>query len=294
MFSIIIPTYKRIVQLSNLIESLECQSLEGFEVIIINDDPDMTLTKEMLSSSLDLKVINNSVNMGPSASRNIGALAAAKSWLTFLDDDDRFANEKLASIKSVIDSKPSTKVVYNGARINLVDYNISYVTKPIRPDSLKSIARFNTLGGAPLLSIFKDSFIELGMFDTNLPALEDYDLNIRIVRSNIDFVVTKEILTECYYDSQLSISKIEHSNFRSLSSIFEKYPDLYDAKTKKDCESWLYGSLAFKSLLTGCKMKATKNYYRAFLLKPSLRSVIMILLSLLPSKFVFQLRERMS
>lgn len=90
--SVIVPTYNRNHQILNLLNSLERQSYQEFEVIVVNDgSTDDTLSilhNYKRDTSLRLKIID-SENRGRSGSRNLGIKIANGDLIIFYDDDVR-------------------------------------------------------------------------------------------------------------------------------------------------------------------------------------------------------------
>jgi glycosyltransferase involved in cell wall biosynthesis len=84
--SIIIPTYNRPELLPRAVKSALAQTIEDFEVIVVDDASPQPVN---LPEHPRLRCIRLPENKGGSAARNIGAKAAKGRWLTYLDDDDR-------------------------------------------------------------------------------------------------------------------------------------------------------------------------------------------------------------
>ncbi|HIF9214292.1 TPA: glycosyltransferase family 2 protein [Photobacterium damselae] len=293
MLSIITPTYRRNESLYGMLLNLSNQTNNKFEVIIVNDDPNNILTKDLLPQNLPFEtiIINNKENKGPSESRNIGVGLANYDWVCFLDDDDFFSKRKVEVITNTIDDR--IDVIYNSATIKLVDEGISYQTNPTRNVNLKSILSSNKLGGAPLLTVRKDTFLNLGGFDLNLSALEDYEFNIKVIKNNLPFLVIDEPLTECVYsDDEYSVSKSIDNNLSAIKYILMKYDCYYTKEMENELYSWIYSSLGYKSLLIKNVRVAFKLYFRSFRLKPKFKTLIIMLLININYKLIFKIRAK--
>ena len=90
--SIITPCYNGFKYMDNYWKSLENQTFEDFEVIIVddssNDDSYDKLCAYRSSSSLSIKVLRNERNSGPGKSRQLGLESARGVWVAFCDCDD--------------------------------------------------------------------------------------------------------------------------------------------------------------------------------------------------------------
>lgn len=96
-FSIVVPTYNRADYLNELLESLNNQTYDKFEVLICDDgSTDHTLqVVEKYQTKLDIKYFYNENSGGPAAPRNLGIKKSRFNWLCFLDSDDKWESNKL-------------------------------------------------------------------------------------------------------------------------------------------------------------------------------------------------------
>lgn len=89
--SVIIPVFNAKDTIIRCLKSLEKQTLDSFEVIVVNDgstDETPTIIKEYIkSSSLNLRFLSQH-NCGPSAARNRGLDSASGVYFAFVDADD--------------------------------------------------------------------------------------------------------------------------------------------------------------------------------------------------------------
>jgi GT2 family glycosyltransferase len=291
MFSIVIPTYNRLIQLERCIFNLSLQTYTGtFEVIIVNDDVNNPLDKELFEKhnyQFDIVICNNIKNVGAGGSRNNGAKVAKYEWLMFLDDDDLFDKDKLLEVFQVI-SGNKVDFVVNSALIRLLDENVEYKTIP-KP-SKESVLSHNCMGGAPLLTVSKSVFQVLNGYDYNLRALEDYELNIRLLQGGYKFSVINSPLTICNYRSEIgSVSKSVENNLKALAYIHNKHKISKDSPDFFNSYAWLYAALAYKSILLG-DGSSRSLFIKSFLKKKSLKTFLCILICYVNSKFLLKLR----
>ena len=98
--SIIIPVYNVEKYLKDCLDSCINQTLQDIEIIIIDDcgsDGSMDIARQYALKDNRIKIIKNSQNMGPFATRNYGASQANGEYLLFLDSDD-FLDPKACEI----------------------------------------------------------------------------------------------------------------------------------------------------------------------------------------------------
>ena len=92
--------------ISNIFSYFSKYSDYAFELIFI-DDKSTDSTVEKLetckkSSRLNIKIIQNSKNLGPGGSRNIGISVSSGEYITFLDSDDTFSDDYLDEIMPLL------------------------------------------------------------------------------------------------------------------------------------------------------------------------------------------------
>lgn len=120
-FSIITPTYKRPDELKRCIESVLNQSYKDWEMIVINDFPEIPLeqTLSTLSGHLPkgketehekniqkIKFFENEKNMGNNFSKNFAftKVSGDSDYVIFLDDDDWFSPNALEELNIFLSS----------------------------------------------------------------------------------------------------------------------------------------------------------------------------------------------
>ena len=97
MFSIIIPTYNRAIDLKRALSSLNNQTYKYFEVVIC-DDGSIDNTTEVVASfsnDLNIKYIKIANSGRPAIPRNLGIANAKGKYIAFLDSDDWWHENKL-------------------------------------------------------------------------------------------------------------------------------------------------------------------------------------------------------
>lgn len=97
LVSIITPTYNCGNFISETIRSVQAQSYQNWEMIIV-DDCSNDNTDEVIADFLNdtrIKYLKNSVNNGAAFCRNYALREAKGKWIAFLDSDDLWTSDKL-------------------------------------------------------------------------------------------------------------------------------------------------------------------------------------------------------
>ncbi|MCF7871128.1 MAG: glycosyltransferase family 2 protein [Candidatus Omnitrophica bacterium] len=179
-FSVIIPTYNRKDFLKIAIDSVLNQTYANYELIII-DDGSTDNTKDFIRSQKSPKLkYYFQENQGPALARNLGIKKAKKDFICFLDSDDRFRKDKLEITSRYIQKNPAYKIFHS--------QEIWYRNNKFLPQKQehKKPSGFIFENAVKLCSISistaaikKQIFSEIGNFDKNLLACEDYDFWLR-------------------------------------------------------------------------------------------------------------------
>ncbi|WP_162161302.1 glycosyltransferase family 2 protein [Afipia birgiae] len=102
--SVVIPTYRDGDALRRALVSVENQTLQPAQVIVVDDgSPDDNADKVCAASSLKtVQLITLNQNVGPGEARNAGIAASRERFIAFLDADDEWHPEKLERQMSVM------------------------------------------------------------------------------------------------------------------------------------------------------------------------------------------------
>ncbi|MFZ2313609.1 MAG: glycosyltransferase family A protein [Methylobacter sp.] len=181
--SVVVPTYNRRERLKRALLSIFAQTSLPTEVTVI-DDGSTDETGAMIRKEFPLVNYCYQENSGVSAARNLGIQQSTGDWLAFLDSDDEWLPEKLANQKALLTANPDHKICHTEE---------SWIRNGIRVNAAKKYAK---TGGwifkycLPLCAIspstvmiHRSVFDDIGLFDVDLPACEDYDLWLRITAS---------------------------------------------------------------------------------------------------------------
>ena len=108
-YSIVVPVFNRPDEVRELLESLTCQSLSDFEVIIVEDGSKSTCKDvcDQFAGILDLHYYYKE-NSGPGQSRNYGAERASGEWIIVLDSDVVLPKNYLENVEAELYQSGST------------------------------------------------------------------------------------------------------------------------------------------------------------------------------------------
>lgn len=241
--SVIIPTFDRAATVKRAIDSVLAQSHPAHEIIVVDDastDDTPAVLKKFGSA---IKVISNERNRGVSVARNAGIQVARSDWLAFLDSDDEWAPGKLerqidyhTAHKDLRISQCDEIWIRNGVRVNPMDKHAKkggWIFQACIPLCIVSPSA---------VIMHRSVFDDVGEFDIDLPACEDYDLWLRAA-SKYEIGLLDEKLVTRYggHEDQLSRKYWGMDRFRITAMEKHVNTDL-KSKWKQD----LLQELAFK------------------------------------------------
>ena len=219
--SVIIPTYNRTLELKESIASVINQTFQDYEVIVINDGgPDVAKRIADSFRSNKIHYYKLSKNKGRPGARNEGLVRAKGKYIAYLDDDDIFYDNHLEILVNFMEVHPKIDVAYT---------NAWWVYGEIGNNKFKPHYK-KTYGGRPnkfnknklfegnyisTLNIMhkKSSLVEVGIFNEELPQLEDWDLLLRMA-TKLTFQQINQITGEYRWrDNNLSVLGKSEMNF---------------------------------------------------------------------------------
>ena len=228
--SIILPTYNRAHLISRAIESVLRQSYTDFELIIIDDASDDN-TEEVVRSFQDSRIeyVRLDENKGSPAARNTGIKMARGEYIAFQDSDDEWLPAKLAIQVGIMREAPAcVGVVYTGfLRVDRgKEEYIHYRRVARRSGNIhEELLRRNFVTTASILAR-RESLVRTGLFDENLPRLQDWELVIRLSK-DYEFIYIDEALVVSHLSCD-SISRDTKAVTTALELILEKHHDEFE------------------------------------------------------------------
>ncbi|MFH1666478.1 MAG: glycosyltransferase [Elusimicrobiota bacterium] len=224
LVSIIIPTHNRGHLITESIESVLSQTYRNFELLIV-DDGSTDGTKESVSAINDprLKYVRVEERKGPASSRNTGLRLARGKYIAFQDDDDYWRKDKLQKQVVALEKNPASfGLAYSGVwrskngrkKYSPAGRNVKYTG-----NLYKRLLRGNFITIHVLVK--RECFEKLGYFDENLPALEDWDMWLRM-SGEYDFFYIDDPLTVCR-ETANSVNSNWRNTVNATKMIVKKY-----------------------------------------------------------------------
>lgn len=245
LISVVLPTYNRAFSIQKSIESVLGQTYSKLELIIV-DDCSSDETEKIIKTIEDTRIryIRNSENKGANYSRNKGIKIAKGEYIAFEDSDDIWHKDKLEKQLKML-KENSADLVYS--YYNYISDGIRRVY-PVNKDSYSKIEknekildillRGNIITTATIF-VRKESLLQIGLFDEDMPRLQEWELCIRLAQK-FKFICLEEPLTDVYFSME-SITNRPELLIEAKSLIIRKH---YQIMQKSDCLiNFIYGLL---------------------------------------------------
>lgn len=183
-FSVVIPAYNASAFLPQTIESVQRQTFEDFEILIIDDgstDDTLDIIKKYKETDSRIHFITQR-NQGVSRARNTGIEAAEGKYIAFLDSDDIWMPNKLKIHFEHFQS--DSKIGLSYARVEFIDWQgysaHQYSNLRLKNVLPKHLYIENLICTPSNAVIVKDIFKSNEGFDGYLSGYADIELFLRI------------------------------------------------------------------------------------------------------------------
>lgn len=226
-FSIIIPLYNKEKSVKNTLKSALAQTLQNFEIIVVNDGSTDNSLAEVANMKDERIRLFTFENQGVSSARNYGVNKAASGLVVFLDADDVWKPNHLESLKGLYNSFPDCGMwatayenVFDGKTITSNYHNIPKTSNwsGIVHDFFES-SSINCIASSSSVMISKKVFNELGGFNPIYDSGEDIDLWIRIALNHpVAFTSIISVVINMTADNQATKTSIHSRNHLDFDS----------------------------------------------------------------------------
>lgn len=204
--SIIIRTKDRLLFLARSLLSVQQQSFQDWEIIIVNDGGDAPALEQLLEQVPDavrhkVGIIDHATSKGRWAAANAGLKAARGELVVIHDDDDSWHESFLTTMVAALDRQPPSVggVVCHSQYIDEVVVGGDVMRKGVRPFNnwLQNVTLFRMASRnfiPPISFLYRARLHdELGWYREELPVLGDWDFYMRLL-SRFDIELVPRVL----------------------------------------------------------------------------------------------------
>ena len=220
LVSIIMPYYKKNLYVKKAIDSVEKQTYQNYELLIIYDDIDLKdfyILQKITKGNPKIKIIKNTKNLGAGYSRNVGIKESSGKFIAFIDADDEWDAEKIY--------KQINFMKNNSYDFVFCNYKKKIYNKVIDVISYKKFIDYQNLLASCIIGlstvIIKKKIIDENLFP-NLKTQEDFVAWLKITKNKHMAYNLNEILVTWNFDKN-SLSANFYQKIKDAFLVYRKY-----------------------------------------------------------------------
>lgn len=267
LVSVVTATYNRANYLPGTIGSVLGQTYPHLEYHVV-DDGSTDNTKEVVAPLLVDPRLQYHVqsNRGQAVARNVGLAHAKGEYLCFLDSDNLWEREKIASQLNEFEAHPEADIIYG---------DIKAIDEEGNPLDVPNMKRYS---GRITEMLLRDNFVtfntamirrrcydELGGLDERIRRADDYEFFLRY-STRCRFLYVPKVCVQ-YRIQRNQISSNKEARFESNRSILENFmkqhPELVSEEIRKTAWCHFYTRRGRHRASTANYTGALGDYFRA-------------------------------
>ena len=219
--SIYIPTYNRYQLLDRAIKSVINQTYKYIEIVVCSDNS-TDKTDELMKCYTEkysfIKYVKNDINSGACATRNRAISHCTGYYITGLDDDDYFSEERISNFINL--SNDDNTVYFSNLIIKNKSGNKKYKQKEIV--DYDEIIKRNSIGNQIFCKreVMKD-------FDVNLSMWQDKECWIRVIKANGTAINTNvfDYVLDLSHEHERISNVTHHKIYETMIYLIGKYKE---------------------------------------------------------------------
>jgi glycosyltransferase involved in cell wall biosynthesis len=225
--SVIIPHYNRPRLLEEALASIQAQTLQPAEILVIDDNSSAEARREILKFKNIATIYENSTNVGVCETRNIGVGLAKNDWLAFLDDDDLYHPRKLERQSAYLRRHPDCDVL-GGPLLRVTPQGETQVWgyREQRQLQLRD-GLYYTASSMCSMMIHKSAYWKVGGMDRTFRQMGDLEFGIRLLQAGCHMEILPEPMVTYRHGGRQELSLDWGDTCRAHFRIIHKYQRLY-------------------------------------------------------------------
>jgi glycosyltransferase involved in cell wall biosynthesis len=224
--SIIIPSYKTAGMIAACLDSAFRQTYSDFEAVVVNDgSPDTPELEKVLQPYLDRIVYIKQENKRCAGARNNAIRNARGEFVAFLDSDDTWMPDHLASQMQLFADDPSLDLVYCDGILMLDAEERKFMDKNPSSGEATFEALIVERCQIPISTVVarKRTIVDAGLFDEKLPRCDDYDMWVRSAFIGAKIGYTRKLGARFFVGRPGSLSQSKARMIEGYWNILEKF-----------------------------------------------------------------------
>lgn len=230
LVSVILPTHNRANVLGRAIRSVLAQTFPRLELIVV-DDGSTDETADVVADFDDSRIryLKTEQSNGAAAARNLGVHSSNASLLAFQDSDDEWLVDKLRiQVAAMQQAQGKSALVCGGYIVLPQAGRACYVGAEARMQKgdwgADNIYDFCFI--TPTWLIRRSTLEAVGLFDEQMPNLEDWELSFRLYRHGAGIIALDQPLVLKHGGAD-SLNWEPTNRIASLQIIIERHAEIW-------------------------------------------------------------------
>lgn len=234
--SIIMPTYRRAgLFLVKSINSVLNQSYGNVEVVVVDDNKSNSVDKECTSLLMQeygneprVRFIAKKDNSGGSKTRNFGILAAKGKYITFLDDDDLYKQNKVKrQLRHMLENDLDmcfTDLRIHTTKDEVIDYRQYHMIKSYDKETLLRYHLTRKITGTPTFMYKKSVLLDVDLFD-DAKVGQEFILMLKTIEkeARIGYLPKADVIAYVHPGEKMSKGKGKIAGEKHLYEMKKQY-----------------------------------------------------------------------
>ncbi len=239
--AVVITTYNDADFLHEALTSVALQQTAPNEIFVVDDGSEVS-PAHIVASFPEARLIRKP-NGGLSSARNVGLKAASAEFITFLDADDKFRSNAIASGLDCFARFPDAAMVYGGhIRLRADGGQLGDDRyRPASKDPYADLLAGNSIGMHGAVMYRRDILLAIGGFDEGLRRCEDYDVSLRLAQK-YPIASHPGIVAEYRWHGR-NMSRDTASMLRATLAVHDRHREQTGARA----QAWRAGRRTWKS-----------------------------------------------
>ncbi len=229
--TVYIPTKNRSKLVCRAINSVINQTYSNIEIIVVNDGStdDTEYCLKHFQHHSQFSSINLSTSQGACAARNLALKQARGEFITGLDDDDYFTQDRISSFIATWNKNPNFVGLYSDATVLKKKSDSILLKRPTRSNQ-SALLTSNTIGN----QIFtKTEYLRsVGGFSPEFPAWQDLECWYRLLAKPGSEMLNTQIATYIFDTSHEQI-RISDSAREKIYYCHQLFTEKHELSPKK-------------------------------------------------------------
>lgn len=224
--SVIIPSYKTAHFIAACLDSVFAQTYQDLEAVVVNDgSPDTPELEKVLAPYMDRIVYIKQENKRTAGARNNAIRHARGEFVAFLDSDDVWMPDHLASQMELFAKDPSLGLTYSNGLVGERGQEREFMLNCPSTGEATFDSLLVERCQIPISTVVarKEAIVRAGMFDEELARCDDYDMWVRTAFYGAKIGYTRKVQAYMPVGRPGSLSASRARLVEGYWAILEKY-----------------------------------------------------------------------